>query len=73
MKENPEKLRRAVAIAMTEQIFKKWFNLTQGRQLEDHKYHDIEPMDVSAARPQYCRVCRHLGHTAANYKFKIPD
>ena len=70
MKENPEKLRRAVAIAMAEQNFRKWFNLRTGRQLEDHKYHDIESMDVSTARPQYCHVCRRLGHTAANYKFQ---
>ena len=59
MKENPKKLRPAVAIAMAEQNFGKWFNLRTGRQLEDHKYHDIEPMDVSTARQQYCRVCRH--------------
>ena len=59
MKENPEKLRPAVVIAMAEQNFRKRFNFRTGRQLEDHKYHDIEPMDVSAARPQYCHVCKH--------------
>ena len=47
-----------MAIAMAEQNFRKRFNLRTGRQL-DHKYHDIEPMDESAARPQYCRVCRY--------------
>ena len=53
MRENTEELRRAVAIAMAEQNLRKRFNLRKGRQLEDHKYHDIEPMDVSTARPIY--------------------
>ena len=72
IKENPEKLRRAVGIAMAEQNFRKWLNLRTGRQLEYHEYPDIEPMDVSAARPQYCHVCRCWGHTVTNCRAPRP-
>ena len=53
MRENPEELRRAVAIAMAEQNLRKRFNLRTGRQLEDREYCDIEPIDVSAVGPIY--------------------
>ena len=72
MRENPEELRRAVALAMAEQNLRKRFNLRTGRQLDDREYREIEPMDVSAARPQYCRVCRRQGHTAANCRARRP-
>ena len=55
-----------MAIAMSEQNLRKRFNLRTGRQLEDRKYNDIEPMDVVAERPHYCHVCRRRGYTTAN-------
>ncbi|MEW8547733.1 MAG: hypothetical protein AB2693_29850 [Candidatus Thiodiazotropha sp.] len=67
MRENPDELRRAVAIAMAEQNLRKRFNLRTGRQLEERQ---IEPMEVSSARPRYCRICRRQGHTAATCRLR---
>ena len=52
MRENPEELMRAVAIAMAQQNLRTRLNFRK-RQLEDREYRDIEPMDVSAAGPIY--------------------
>ena len=61
-----------MAIAMVEQNLHKRFNLQTGRQFEEREERDIETMDVLAARPLYCQVCRRRGHTAATCQSRRP-